>query len=149
MLATTQMCCSYLDGQKRKYTLLGENVEGHDIVEVIYIIESKKRITPIWFVFILTFYPDASVSIYCELFDAPEEKRAAAILFAYEQNKINRFGRFVYYSDRQAILLEAEVVLERSSTGRTLYKTLMHLIEVGVDVVSEWGTEWQPARSRK
>ena len=119
MLATTQMCCSYLDGQKRKYTLLGENVEGHDIVEVIYIIETKKRITPIPFVFILTFYPDASVSIYCELFDAPEEKRAAAILFANEQNKINRFGRFVYYSDCQAILDGKDIVQDLDEFDRS------------------------------
>ena len=136
MLPIAQVCCSYLDGKGIKYKVLGEE-EGHTLVKIVYSVLVSPDM-PIRIEFLLDFYPsEESVLIRCQFF-ASEEKRSAAILFANEQNKIYRFARFVYYSEIQALDLEADVTLERSSTGRTLHKTLNHMVDICESAFPEW-----------
>ena len=136
MLPIAQVCCSYLDGKGIKYKVLGEE-EGHTLVKIVYSVLVSPDM-PVPFEFFLNFYPDEeSVFIRCP-FVGSEERQSAAILFANEQNKINRFARFVYYSEHQALALEADVALERSSTGRTLHKILDHMVDICESAFPEW-----------
>ena len=136
MLPIAQVCCSYLDSQKIKYRIAGER-EGHTLVKIIYSVLVSPDM-PVPFEFFLDFYPsEESVFIRCP-FVGSVERQSAAILFANEQNKINRFARFVYYSEHQALALEADVALERSSTGRTLHKILDHMADICESAFPEW-----------
>ena len=136
MLPIAQVCCSYLDSNGIKYKVLGEE-EGHTLVNILYYVLASPDM-PVPFEFFLDFYPsEESVFIQCPFF-ASEEKQSTAILFANEQNKLTRFARFVYYPDHQALALEADVALERSSTGRTLHKTLNHMADICESAFSEW-----------
>ena len=130
MLPIAQVCCSYLDSQKIKYRIAGEK-EGHTLVKIIYSVLVSPDM-PVPFEFFLDFYPsEESVFIQCP-FVGSEERQSAAILFA------NHFARFVYYSEHQALALEADVALERSSTGKTLHKILNHMVDICESAFPEW-----------